>query len=454
MAPELATTMEEIGEPELDVFAVGVVLWELLVQRTLFPSRPLLTNSIVASAEWIAEESRVDLDAGAVPLPSKASRRRVDPALDMILLKALARAPQDRFRNADDFRTALTGVSATRAAPRSMAEFVNSVVGPNLLLSPGDRFTLVATAARVAADVAGSRGEISSTAAKVGTNSRSTMVGRASTASPGQERGSSEAGSRHQVAEAPSSPAGPGGLTARTQVRSNPGRSSATAEPLSKPGPAPSSSRGSAPVRVRSSRAVGGMLFIAVLIAVVVGVGWTWHARRSPTSFAASGVEVHAALPSATPSGGATPATAPAPFSQSLKEKTTAPVEPALFARTAKEKTTASVEPAHASARERTARPARAKAERRPAGPSVDELIARANEAFERGQFQEATELGRSAVRKGGGEEAYTVLGVSSLRAKDYATARSAFQAVLKLNPSSRMAQTGLDMIDRQSAAR
>ncbi len=91
MSPEQAS-----GTPvdaRSDIFSMGILLWELCCQRSLFGNLK-------------AREARAAVKNAQVPRP-----RDVDPAipveLDAIIMKALARRPEDRFQTARDMHRAL-----------------------------------------------------------------------------------------------------------------------------------------------------------------------------------------------------------------------------------------------------------------------------------------------------------------------------------------------------------
>ncbi len=91
MAPEQAR-----GDPldrRADVFAMGVVLWELCTQERLFASGGPVTTM-------------EKLVAGHVPPPS-SRMAAVDGALDAVCARALAPAPADRYQTAAEMRDAI-----------------------------------------------------------------------------------------------------------------------------------------------------------------------------------------------------------------------------------------------------------------------------------------------------------------------------------------------------------
>jgi serine/threonine-protein kinase len=97
MSPEQAR-----GQPvdaRADVFCVGVLLWELVTWQRLF-KRPTEMSTLMA----VAEE------------PIRAPRT-VDPSipveLDRLIMKALAKKPEDRFATAQDVRAALENLIRT-----------------------------------------------------------------------------------------------------------------------------------------------------------------------------------------------------------------------------------------------------------------------------------------------------------------------------------------------------
>jgi serine/threonine-protein kinase len=95
MAPEQLD--EEPLDRRVDVFGSGIVLWELLVGEPLFPHS-------AEPATIVAE-----ILFGKIRPPSQR-RADVPPALDAVVLRALARDPAERFGSAEEMANALAAV--------------------------------------------------------------------------------------------------------------------------------------------------------------------------------------------------------------------------------------------------------------------------------------------------------------------------------------------------------
>jgi serine/threonine protein kinase len=94
-----------------DVFALGIVLYELSTVRRLFKgANEFLTMSAVVNAE--------------VPRPSQY-RRDIPPPLEVVMLKALARDPLARFQTAGDMADALDRVARQVGVGASTTQLAN-----------------------------------------------------------------------------------------------------------------------------------------------------------------------------------------------------------------------------------------------------------------------------------------------------------------------------------------
>src|SRR4051812_13381110 len=118
MSPEQAK-----GEPldgRTDLYAVGIILWELLTGRQMFPN----------SAENVIQRVR-----NPEPQPPSTYASRVPPALDAIVMKSLAKDRTLRYADCEAFRSALAGFLG-QAAPTtdnsSVAEFLKRLFGDEI----------------------------------------------------------------------------------------------------------------------------------------------------------------------------------------------------------------------------------------------------------------------------------------------------------------------------------
>jgi len=115
MAPE-QVTLQSVDR-RADVFAVGVVLWELLTGRRLFSS-----DSPAASVQLLLH-AEIELPSQIVPdLP---------PALDQVVLQALARPTGERFVNARAMAEALER-AIVPCSTLELASWVESLAGEEL----------------------------------------------------------------------------------------------------------------------------------------------------------------------------------------------------------------------------------------------------------------------------------------------------------------------------------
>lgn len=114
MAPEVMRSGP--FDRRADVFSVGVLAWELLTMRRLFPMRDAAADLLRVRARRIPPPSRYNPACPA--------------ALDAILLRALATRPGDRWVSCATLATALRGVAARMGEPltdRAIARLARSV---------------------------------------------------------------------------------------------------------------------------------------------------------------------------------------------------------------------------------------------------------------------------------------------------------------------------------------
>ncbi len=115
LSPEAASGLEV--DRRADIFAAGIILWELLTGRRLFYG-----ENDYQTVELVREAN--------IP-PMAVANPNVPRELEDILLKALARDPEDRYQTASEFAEALTrflfsrGLAVTR---NDVARLVKEVV--------------------------------------------------------------------------------------------------------------------------------------------------------------------------------------------------------------------------------------------------------------------------------------------------------------------------------------
>ena len=117
MAPEQVADVR--AGPASDVFSLGVVLYELLAGRVPFQ------GSIPDVFEQVVRDE---------PPPPSRFRPGLDPALEVVCLKAMAKRPEDRFRNMAEFAAALDAIAGRR---RRRVPVVLAVAAVVLLVAGG-----------------------------------------------------------------------------------------------------------------------------------------------------------------------------------------------------------------------------------------------------------------------------------------------------------------------------
>jgi len=139
MAPEQAR-----GEPldgRTDLYAAGVMLWELLTGRQLFPASTGIAG--LGGEDDLLERVRNP----KVPAPSSKTGR-VPPELDAIVIKALCADPAGRFQSGEEFRTALAGFLA-KTSPSTdgehVAAFLRRLFGEDIAKEKSAREDVIGT---------------------------------------------------------------------------------------------------------------------------------------------------------------------------------------------------------------------------------------------------------------------------------------------------------------------
>jgi hypothetical protein len=133
LAPEQA---EGRADARSDLYALGLVLFELVTGRRPFDAR--------GSAGWL----QAHRDA-PVPAP-RALNAALPPALDAVVLKALAKRPEDRYQNAREFAAAVRGALAEAVYAEGALPMPEAAAATATLRAPVRRSRLALTAAAMA----------------------------------------------------------------------------------------------------------------------------------------------------------------------------------------------------------------------------------------------------------------------------------------------------------------
>ena len=151
MAPEQARG--EALDGRTDLYAAAIILWELLTGRQLFAATPRAAGE--DSQDDLLERVR---HPQVVPPSQKASR--VPRELDVILTKALASNPQDRFQSGEEFRTELAGFLAKNAPAmdgHQVARFLRDLFSDAIIKERAEREEMIREGVALLDGVSGTR---------------------------------------------------------------------------------------------------------------------------------------------------------------------------------------------------------------------------------------------------------------------------------------------------------
>ncbi len=155
MAPEQVNGQNQLIGPRSDIYSLGVILYELLTGTKPFRGS---TASVLVQI------------VGDAPKPPSKLRARLDPKLDAIVLKAMAKDPAARYSTINSFSIALKSVDSaelTESATKSVAKsrwsnkrpsfatwIVGIVIAAVLLLAAGVILKITTDQGTVTLDIA------------------------------------------------------------------------------------------------------------------------------------------------------------------------------------------------------------------------------------------------------------------------------------------------------------
>jgi eukaryotic-like serine/threonine-protein kinase len=114
LSPEQAQGLEVT--PASDIYSTGVVLYEMLTGRVPFAG----DSAVAVALKQVSEQ----------PAPPSALNPQVPPALDRVVLRALAKDPANRFASAQEFSNALDAAEADPAGAVSDTAMFGAVGVP------------------------------------------------------------------------------------------------------------------------------------------------------------------------------------------------------------------------------------------------------------------------------------------------------------------------------------
>jgi serine/threonine protein kinase len=167
MSPE-----QYMGKPvdhRSDLYSAGVILWELLTGRQMFPpSEPRLPNATVS--------------------PPSRHTRDVTPGLDSVVMRALAVHAADRFQSGEEMCAALAGRDAARARRKNAGREVHrATFRVRASRRAAEQRDLVERASRMESDTAADRSERSDPAGHQRAHHRRRNHARSRSRRPGRQ---------------------------------------------------------------------------------------------------------------------------------------------------------------------------------------------------------------------------------------------------------------------------
>ncbi|HEY7372146.1 MAG TPA: serine/threonine-protein kinase, partial [Polyangia bacterium] len=150
LAPEQAR--REPLDGRTDLYAAGIMLWELLTGRQLFP---VARNADGSSAEGANADALQRARDPHVPAPSTLTAR-VAPELDRIVMRALASERADRYPDGEAMRAdlaAFLAATSPKTDAAALVEFLRPLYAEELAAERRARQALIAQAKGLLSDV-------------------------------------------------------------------------------------------------------------------------------------------------------------------------------------------------------------------------------------------------------------------------------------------------------------
>jgi serine/threonine protein kinase len=125
MSPE-----QQQGKPldhRSDLYSAGVILWEMLTGRQLYPN------------------SKTRAAMKEIPPPSSVNPS-ISPALDTVVMRALATAPADRFQTGEQMSAAINAEMPRHGGKRQLAEFMERLFEADKAAEEAEQASLLARA--------------------------------------------------------------------------------------------------------------------------------------------------------------------------------------------------------------------------------------------------------------------------------------------------------------------
>jgi eukaryotic-like serine/threonine-protein kinase len=385
-----------------DVFALGVVLWEVLTGRR---------------AEEAPEPSLPD---------ASALNSDVTLLLGQVVARAMAPAPEDRYQSADEVVAALAAFVPPDADPRrDLAELLglcfNVTLQKQLLaddILEAKQFLRDRSVVRAPVSVTDPHFPPPAEETEATEETAPTIEAAAPVAAVPMEHTTMPAGTTASMVE----PANPVAVTVRTASRD------AAPVPMARPVVA------TVPIQMAAKRRASPGPWLAAGVAAIVatsGIGLVRTHGRAARSRASATPIVVAPQPVA-PAPPAPPAVDPEwPVAPALPEP-----PPAMAAKRAP---VAARAPAHAL-------------DQTPRNPTADKLLRQANDLWERGNTPGAYALARQAVAAGAGAPAHVLLGALLINMKNYTAAEPELATAARLDPRNAEARRMLALLDRTAA--